>query len=100
MGAVGTGIGEMLRIGGGQKTVNGHVSTTGWGGAAASVKGGRGVEPKMLEKESDTEGETVFEVGVDEDEDDDDDEKQNAVIVDDPWAQTERGRVHGGEFVL
>jgi recyclin-1 len=103
MGAVGTGIGEMLRIGGGQKGngVNEHVSTTGWGSAAASSKGGKPADHTALENESDGEGETVFEVGVDDDDDEDEDEKQNAredVIVDDPWAQTNRGGVNGGEF--
>jgi 1-phosphatidylinositol-3-phosphate 5-kinase len=36
-----------------------------WGGAAASVKGGKAVDHMMLKKESDREGEMVFEARVD-----------------------------------
>jgi hypothetical protein len=119
VGAVGTGIGEMLGMGGGQRwgggsgngngsvgttTPNGNVSTTGWGvgGAAAAGKGGR-----EIDLENDKEVITVFEVGEEDDDNDDDDENETQkgverddvpVIVHDPWAKSEKRSSNGCEF--
>jgi hypothetical protein len=110
VGAVGTGIGEMLGMGGGQRwgvgttTPNGNVSTTGWRVGAAAGAGGKGVRQKEPENNLDREGVTVFEVGEeDEEEDDDEKQKQNEredvpAIIHDPWAQSEKGKSNGGEF--
>jgi len=77
---------------------NGHVSTTGWGvGGATGAKGGKVAREKELDKESDRGSVTVFEVGEDEEEDEELNGQED-VIVDDPWAQSKKGKRNGGEL--